>query len=95
MIMSDKKVYPLNTQFGSLVWGRNMAVALRDQVIADKCRTVVIDFAGVSMVTRAFADELIKVKRFLEEKGNAVSFVNMSNDVSPMFELVQAGRSSS
>ncbi len=66
--MSDKKTYPLHTLFGSLVWGRNMAVALRDQIVSDHCVEAVIDFTDVSMTTHAFADELIKVQRLLAKK---------------------------
>ena len=59
--------YHLHDRFGSLLWGRAMAVALRDTMLHDRPSEAVLDFTGVTMVTRAFMDELRKIEVLLQE----------------------------
>lgn len=91
MSISEKK-YLLSEVFGLFLWERMSAVKLRDQVLTDQCAEAIIDFTNVKGITRAFADELEKVKHFLQEKGVVLTWINVSSDVAPMLEIVQAGR---
>lgn len=48
----------------------------------------VIDFSKIELISRSFADELIKLKKKLALQNKKVKFENMSQPVSKMIELV-------
>lgn len=85
---ASKKTYHLKEQFGTFLWGRHIAVALRDEILRDAPKDVVFDFEGVTFVTRAFADELRKVQGFLAHKDIKVSFNHVAPIVNSMLNLV-------
>lgn len=86
MKSSAAKKYALKELFGKLLWGRHMAVELRDQIMKDKAAAVELNFAGVDFITRAFADEYLKMKQLLAEREIAVFQTNTGREVAKMLE---------
>jgi anti-anti-sigma regulatory factor len=89
-MFSKEKIYPLKGRFGTFLWGRHLAIALRDEILKDMPKQAVLDFEGVTFVTRAFADELMKVERLLASKGVQVLKQHPDPEVTAMFEHVAA-----
>ena len=86
-------VYPVSSLYGSLLWGRKFAVQLRDRIVMDKAEHVIVDFQGVTMVSRAYTDEFLNVVDLFKKRGVTVESKNLAPEVKKMFQFVQHRRS--
>ena len=80
-------------EFGAVLAGRTLAARMREQVEAAAVESdVVIDFAGIEMMSPSFADELIaKLPRDLLGAGR-IRIEHLSDEIASLARFVIAGR---
>jgi len=56
--------------------------------------TIELDFTNVNFISRSFADELINLRKQMENKDAILEFVNMNNEVDNMLKIVSTQKAS-
>lgn len=80
-------------KFGDSPNYRNSASDLFQELPADSME-VVLDFSGVSFISRGFADQLVKERlRLQEERDLAIHFEHVNTDVAAMLDIVSRTQS--
>ncbi|GBD34514.1 hypothetical protein HRbin35_00239 [bacterium HR35] len=65
---------------GQQIFLRAEIIKLRDEILKLNDKEIILDFEGVSFLTRAAADELKKVINFLESKNYKIEIINLSGE---------------
>lgn len=84
-----KEIIKISTLISSDVRSRSNAEIIRSAIdgISDK---IILDFSGVSFVSRSFTDELCSIVEHY--KNITIDMINMSEIVKTMIEAVEKGR---
>ena len=89
MGIMKKEIIKISTLISSDVRSRSNAEIIRSAIngISDK---IILDFSGVSFVSRSFTDELCSIVEHC--KNITIDMINMSEIVKTMIEAVEKGR---
>jgi len=67
---------------------RDQILDLRNYILEQKERKIILDFQDVSFITFASYDEYLKVKDFLEKEGFEISEINLNQSFT-LFEKIK------
>ncbi|MGC8981858.1 MAG: hypothetical protein ACP5JU_02845 [Minisyncoccia bacterium] len=73
---------------GKQILIRQQIVKLRDCILNLKEKDLILDFDGVKLVTRASADEFLKVLEYLKSKNYQIKITNLENEPKKIIEIV-------
>ncbi len=85
-----KQIIKLNTTYSADLYIRSRAPELRS-CINENAKEVILDFEGISFMSRSFTDELCNI--IDDNKDIIFEYVNLSHDIEAMITKVTESRS--
>jgi len=73
---------------GEKIFTRDEILNLRNYILGQEEKRIILNFDGVSFITFSSYDEYLKVKKFLESKGFEISEINLQQSFD-IFEKIK------